>query len=189
MRPDIEQAIKAFGNKKSQPNKKELKAVENLLRADETVIFIADTILEVSTSGKKKEKFPGVCVLTSKRFLHHKNEYKLLGIGVGGDSTETLSLDRIDSVNALSTIAYNHVQFHAMTKSYDILCSSKKEMKSLRKHLKQQFRITPHRGPHRLWQATRSHKSSSFQSCGTLAQSPTMSLKQRKPTCCPGSDT
>ena len=131
MRPDIEQAIKAFGNKKSQPNKKELKAVENLLRADETVIFIADTILEVSTSGKKKEKFPGVCVLTSRRFLHHKNEYKLFGIGVGGDSMEAISLDRIDSVNAMSTITYNHVQFHAMTKSYDILCSSKKEMKML----------------------------------------------------------
>lgn len=44
---------------------------------------------------------------------------------------EAISLDRIDSVNAMSTITYNHVQFHAMTKSYDILCSSKKEMKML----------------------------------------------------------
>lgn len=132
MRSDIEQAIKAFGNKKSQPNKKELKEIELLLRDDEVVLFIADTNLEVSADRKrKKETLPGVCVLTSKRFMYHKSEYKFLGIGVGGDTTESIALDRIDSVNSVNTITFNHVQFHAMTKSYDILCSNKKEMKML----------------------------------------------------------
>lgn len=133
MRPDIEQAIKAFGNKKTQPNKKELKAVENMLWEDETVLYIADTVLKVIADGKKKkeENLAGVCVLTSKRFIQHKNEYKLLGIGVGGETAETIALDRIDSVNAVNTIAFNHVQFHAMTKSYSILCHDKKEMKML----------------------------------------------------------
>ena len=133
MRPDIEQAIKTFDNKKHQPNKKELKAVEELLWENETVLYIADTVLEViaDTKKKKKESLPGVCVLTTHRFLHHKNEYRLLGIGVGGDTTESIALDRIDSVNAVNTINFNHVQFHAMTKSYDIICGNKKEMKLL----------------------------------------------------------
>lgn len=129
MRSDIEQAINTFDNKKMQPNKKELKSVEELLREDERVLYISNTNLDVTTAGKK-ERIPGVCVLTSQRFIFHKNEYKLLGIGVGGDTTESIALDRIDSVNSVSTLAVSYVQFHAMTKSYNILCP-KKEMKLL----------------------------------------------------------
>ncbi len=133
MRPDIEKAIKDFGNKKSQPNKKEIKSIEELLREGETVIYIADTVLDIATSDKKKkkERLAGVCVLTNQRFLFHKNEYKFLGIGVGGDATESVALDRIDSISASNTAAFNRVQFNAITKQYDILCGDKKEMKKL----------------------------------------------------------
>lgn len=137
MRPDIEEAIKTFGNEKSQPNKKELKAIEEMLKEDEKVLYISSTVLEIVADAKKKRKesLAGVCVLTSQRFLFHKNEYKLLGIGVGGDTTETVSLDKIDSVNATNTAYFNHVQLHTITKSYNILCNNKKEMKLLQQVL------------------------------------------------------
>lgn len=142
MRPDIEQALKDFDNKKSKPNKKELKSIEEILWDDETVFYIADTVIEIVADGKKKKKesLPGVCVLTSKRFIFHKNEYKFLGMGVGGDTTEAIALDRIDSVNALNTAFFCHVQFHAITKSYDIMCNDKKEMKKLHQVFEQAVR-------------------------------------------------
>lgn len=125
MRQDIEQVLKTFGNKKMHPNKKEIKRTEEILWPDETVLYISATNIEIIVSNsKKKETSHGVCVLSNKRFFFK-------GGNIGGEATESIMLDKIDSVNAESSFFLNHVCFHALSKSYRILCGDKKEMEKL----------------------------------------------------------
>lgn len=127
MRPDIEHVLATFGNKKMRPSKKEIKMVEEVLWPDETALYISATNIEiVATNAKKKESSHGVCVLTDKRFWYKGGNF-------GGDTTESIMLDKIDSVNSETSILFNHLCFHALTKSYKFLCGDKKEMQKLQK--------------------------------------------------------
>ena len=127
MRQDIEQVLKTFGNKKMHPNKREIKRVEEILWSDETLLYISATNIEIIVSNsKKKESSHGVCVLTNKRFFFK-------GGNIGGEAADSITLDKIDSVNAESSFFLNHVCFHALSKSYKVLCGDKKEMEKLQR--------------------------------------------------------
>jgi len=72
-----------------------------------------------NVNTRKKEKLPGICALTSRRFIF---QYKILS----NTNIESIFLDKIDSINCFGNgLIVNHIQVHTITKTFDILCSYK----------------------------------------------------------------
>ena len=122
MRKDIEEALTRF-KINSLGNKKNIESFELILKEDENVLYISPTNMEIiNVNTRKKERLPGVCALTNKRFIF---QYKILL----NTNIESISLDKIDSINAFSNgITGSHIQIHTITKTFDMLCSYKKEI-------------------------------------------------------------
>lgn len=122
MRRDIKEAltrfkINTFGNKKNIEN------FESILKNDENVLYISPTNMEImNINTRHKERLPGVCALTNKRFIFQSTI--LLNINI-----ESISIDKIDSINVFGNgMAGSHIQINTITKTFDILCSYKKEI-------------------------------------------------------------
>ncbi|MFU1796437.1 PH domain-containing protein [Paenibacillus azoreducens] len=122
MRIDIEQALQKF-NTKTFGRKNIIEKAESLLRADEQVLFISPSNIVITTVNTgKKNKLPGIFVLTDKRILFH---CKVLF----EETTETTELSKIDSINCFGNgLTGGHIEIHTRTKSYDILVSYKKTL-------------------------------------------------------------
>ncbi|REK77749.1 SHOCT domain-containing protein [Paenibacillus paeoniae] len=122
MRKDIEQALEKF-KVNTFGNKKIIEKVEALLRADEQVLYISPTnVVVTAVNTNKKNKLPGVFVLTDNRILFH---YKI----AFDESTDTSDLSKIDSINCFGNgLTGGHVEVHTRTKTYDILVSYKKAL-------------------------------------------------------------
>jgi len=122
MRKDIEKAlakfqINTFGNKKNIEN------FEHILKSDEEILYISPTNMEIiNANTRKKEKLPGICALTTKRFIFQS---KILF----DTKIENVSLDKIDSINCFgNSLTGSHIQIHTYTKTFDVLCSYKREI-------------------------------------------------------------
>lgn len=122
MRQDIEQALERF-KVNTFGNKKIIEKAESLLRADEQVLYISPTnVVVTAVNTNKKNKLPGVFVLTDNRILFH---YKI----VFDEFTDTSELSKIDSINCFGNgITGGHIEIHTRTKTYDILVSYKKAL-------------------------------------------------------------
>ncbi len=122
MRRDVEEALKRF-RVETFGNKKKLIRFEEILRNDEVVQYISPTRIKILQNNTwSKTTLTGICALTTKRFIF---QYRFWGI----TNIENIFLDKIDSVNC-SGNSWNasHIQIHAVSKTYDIICSYKKEI-------------------------------------------------------------
>lgn len=122
MRSDTIKAIKEF-QVTTFGNKKNIEKTEALLSVDEEVLFVQPTnCIIISSNTKKKEKVPGVALLTNKRFIFNSN--------ILSDSlTEIVSVTDIDTVTYKGDIISSHLEIHTITKTYNLLISYKKEMR------------------------------------------------------------
>ena len=122
MRNDIMQAIQEF-QIKTIGFKKNIEKAEGLLNETEKVLFIAPTNLIVTaTNTRKKDKTPGVVILTDQRVVFN---YQILF----SSTIEIVTLDEIRSINSFTTgLRGGPVHLPTMTKSYDILVSYKREI-------------------------------------------------------------
>ena len=120
MREDFERLLKEY-DASTFGNKKIIKSMEELVKDDEIVIFIYPTNLKIrNVNYRKKEKLPGVALLTDKRFMF---KYK-----VGFESSlEVINLEHIENVNiARNALLASSIQLNSLTKTYELLISHKK---------------------------------------------------------------
>ena len=122
MREDTLQIIEEYSIK-TAGNKKNIEKAEVLVSPDEKIFFIAPTNMIITTNNtRKKEKLPGVIILTDQRVLFY---YQIMF----NSSTEIIPLNEIRSINAKTNgLTAGHIELYTMTKSYDILVSYKRDM-------------------------------------------------------------
>lgn len=117
MREDVEKIIKEYGVSTSFNGKNIKRAVEQL-RSDETVLYISPTNATIYT-GRKKESFPGVFVVTDKRvFVHSKMLF-----AVRMESFNLIDLNSIDSTS--NGVTGSKIKLNSNTKSIEVLVSYK----------------------------------------------------------------
>ncbi len=122
MRDDIKQLLEKYGIS-SFGNKKKIEKAEEKLQVGEIASLVLPTnavIYNVNT--KKKEKLPGVFLLTDKRILFcYKAGFS--------ESVDTFNLSDVKSVDCSGNgISGGHIEIHTLTKSLDILVTYKKKV-------------------------------------------------------------
>ena len=122
MRTDTLQVLKEY-NIKTIGSKKNIERVEELVHKDERILYISPTSLVINyVNTRKKEKLPGIIVLTNNRVLF---SYQIMF----NTSTEIISLDEIRSINSKTNgLSGGHIELHTITKTYDILVSYKRDI-------------------------------------------------------------
>lgn len=120
MREDFERLLKEF-DVSTFGNKNKIKAMEELIKEDEKVLFIYPTNLTIrNANSRKKETLPGVALLTDKRFVF---KYKL----AFESSIEVINLEHIENVNVTSSkLLAGSIQLNSLTKTYELLIGNKK---------------------------------------------------------------
>lgn len=121
MRDDINASMEKF-NIKTLGNKKGIERIEGVLWADEEVLYIAPTNAMIhSVNTKKKDKLPGIFVVTDKRILF---SYKA-GFS---EMLETFELSEVETVNSSGNgLTGGRITIHTRTKTLEILVTYKKE--------------------------------------------------------------
>ena len=111
MREDTLQIIEEYSIK-TAGNKKNIEKAEVLVSPDEKIFFIAPTNMIITTNNtRKKEKLPGVIILTDQRVLFY---YQIMF----NSSTEIIPLNEIRSINAKTngltggTVYYDKIIWH-----------------------------------------------------------------------------
>lgn len=122
MRVDIEQAIEKFGIK-IFGNKGNIERAEKNLWNDEQVLYIGPTNAVVyATNTKRKEKLPGIFILSNQRILFF---YKA-GFS---EASIVFNLSEINSINCSGNgLTGGHIEIHTVTITLDILVTYKKEV-------------------------------------------------------------
>ena len=125
MKKNIEQILKKFEVKTFGNNKNIEKALD-LINNDEEVLFISPTNLTVQNANiANEEMFPGVCILTNKRFVF---QYKMLF----QTKTEVINVDNIDNISSEgNSITGGKITFNSLSKTYSILVSYKSSIMQL----------------------------------------------------------
>lgn len=120
MREDLIKVIEDFNSKLS---KNDVKKIEEVIEETETILFASATNCSIkSVNLKKTENYPGIAILTNKRFVF---AYKVLL----NWALEILPVSEIQAVNCSGNgLTGGHVQIHTIVKTYDILVSYKKEI-------------------------------------------------------------
>lgn len=120
MREDLQKVIDEFNSKFS---KKDILRIDEVVEKTETILFAAATNCVIkSVNINKTESYPGIAILTDKRFIF---TYKVLL----NWTLETINVSDIQSINCSGNgLTGGHVQIHTLVKTYDILVSYKKDM-------------------------------------------------------------
>ncbi len=107
--------ISSFGNKKNIE-----RAEEKLKEGEKVALILPTNAIIYSLGTKKKEKLPGVFLLTDKRVLFcYKAGFS--------ESVYTFSLSEVKSVDCSGNgISGGHIEIHTLTKSLDLLVTYKK---------------------------------------------------------------
>ena len=122
MREDTARALKDF-NGHTALQKKNVKALEDMLRPGETVLFATATNVVISNAGTRQQKsLPGFAMLTNERFLF---SYGVLW----EHSIESIALKDIQSVSCSgNSLTGGRIEIQVMTKTFNFLVSYKKEI-------------------------------------------------------------
>ena len=119
MREDTKKCIQEF-QIKTFGNAKNIEKAETLVDANEVIRYIAPTnIITLSTSSLKKEKFPGIVILTNNRviFDFHNNH------------SEIFSVSEIRSIESSgNSLTGGHIIIHTISKDFDFLVTYKKDI-------------------------------------------------------------
>lgn len=120
MREDLQKVIDEFNSKLS---KKDILKIDEVVEKTETILFAAATNCVIkSVNINKTENYPGIAVLTDKRFIF---TYKVLL----NWTLETINVSEIQAINCSGNgLTGGHVQIHTLVKTYDILVSYKKDI-------------------------------------------------------------
>lgn len=120
MRNDVQEVLKKY-EVKTFGNKKQMKNVQERLKDDETVLYIAPTSAIIK-EGRKKSKLPGIFVFTTKRFFFY---YKVLL----EELFDSVTLDKVQSINCSgNSMTGGHIEICTLVKSYDFLVTYKKPL-------------------------------------------------------------
>lgn len=122
MRADVEQAIKKF-EIKTFGNKGNIENAEKNLWDTEQVLYVSPTNAIVYTiNTRKKEKLPGVFILTDRRVLF----FFKAGFS---EASIIFNLSEVNSINCSGNgLSGGHIEIHTVTKTLDILVTYKKEI-------------------------------------------------------------
>lgn len=120
MREDTKNCIAKF-QVKTFANVKNIERAEQFVDKNEVIHFIAPTnIVTSSSTSRKKEKFPGVVVLTNERVIFY---IQLLN----ANHSEIFPVTEIRSIESSgNSLSGGHIILHTISKDYDILVSYKK---------------------------------------------------------------
>lgn len=121
MRPDIQAALEQF-EVNTFGNGKNIERTESLVAPDEKVKYITPTNAIIhNLISRKKDKLPGIIVVTDKRIIFH---YKALA----SHSTEVTSLGDVISISCNGNgMSGGHVIVTTQTKEMDFLVKYKKD--------------------------------------------------------------
>ena len=122
MREDTKKCIQEF-QIKTFGNAKNIEKAETLVDANEVIRYIAPTnIITLSTSSLKKEKFPGIVILTNNRVIF---DFQVLN----NNHSEIFSVSEIRSIESSgNSLTGGHIIIHTISKDFDFLVTYKKDI-------------------------------------------------------------
>ena len=120
MREDTKNCITKF-QIKTFANVKNIERAEQLVDKSEEIHFISPTnVVTSSATSHKKEKFPGVIILTNERVIFY---IQLLN----ANHSEIFPVTEIRSIESTgNSLSGGHIIIHTISKDYDFLVSYKK---------------------------------------------------------------
>lgn len=118
MREDLTKVVDEFGVKLS---KNDEKRIDEVIEKNETILFASNTNCVIkSVNTNKTDKYPGIAILTDKRFIF---TYKIMLSW----TIEAFPVSEIQALNCSGNgLTGGHVQIHTVVKTYDILVTYKK---------------------------------------------------------------
>lgn len=120
MREDLTKVADEFSVKFS---KNDVNRIDEVVEKNETILFASSTNCVIkSVNTKKTEKYPGIAILTNKRFIF---TYKIMLSW----TIESFPVSEIQALNCSGNgLTGGHVQIHTVVKTYDILVTYKKDI-------------------------------------------------------------